>query len=115
MSDNNSSAAANGTLTLAIDIGGSHLKAGVLSDAGAMVSGPVRVKTPKPAKPTPVVGALVELTKQLGAFGKAGTDAERRQHPGAWGNQWAGVGVCIDDGYRDGFRAIRERASGTPP
>lgn len=68
MSDNDSPAAANGTLTLAIDIGGSHLKAGVLSDAGAMVSGPVRVKTPKPAKPTPVVGALVELTKQLGAF-----------------------------------------------
>ena len=55
-------------LTLAIDIGGSHLKAGVLNGTGEMVSGPARVETPKPAKPAAVVGALVQLAKPLGRF-----------------------------------------------
>jgi len=55
-------------LTLAIDIGGSHLKAGVLNITGEMVSGPARVVTPKPAKPAAVVTALVELVKPLGRF-----------------------------------------------
>ena len=36
-------------LTLAIDIGGSHLKAAVLNASGRMSTDPVRVKTPKPA------------------------------------------------------------------
>ena len=35
-------------LTLAIDIGGSHLKAAVLNASGKMSTDPVRVKTPKP-------------------------------------------------------------------
>jgi hypothetical protein len=34
-------------LTLAIDIGGSHLKAAVLNASGKMSTVPVRVKTPK--------------------------------------------------------------------
>jgi len=55
-------------LTLAIDIGGSHLKTGVLNSTGEMVSGPARVVTPKPAKPAAVVTALVELAKPLGRF-----------------------------------------------
>jgi polyphosphate glucokinase len=55
-------------LTLAIDIGGSHLKAGVLNGTGEMVAGPSRVVTPRPAKPAAVVTALVELTKPLGQF-----------------------------------------------
>jgi len=55
-------------LTLAIDIGGSHLKVGVLNSTGEMVSEPARVVTPKPAKPAAVVTALVELAKPLGQF-----------------------------------------------
>jgi len=55
-------------LTLAIDIGGSHLKAGVLDLAAAMIAGPQRVTTPKPAKPEAVVVALVALTTALGRF-----------------------------------------------
>ncbi len=55
-------------LTLAIDIGGSHLKAGILDAAGKMISGPARVVTPKPAKPAAVVAALVELAGPLGHF-----------------------------------------------
>ena len=57
-----------GPFTLAIDIGGSHLKCGVLDPAGAMIVGPGRVDTPNPAKPAEVVAALVELAKRLGRF-----------------------------------------------
>ena len=55
-------------LTLAIDIGGSHLKAGVLTVSGRISSGPVRVETPKPAKPDAVVAALIGLSHQLVRF-----------------------------------------------
>ncbi len=55
-------------LTLAIDIGGSHLKTGVLDTAGAMIAGPDNVVTPKPAKPAAVVSGLVGLAQSLGRF-----------------------------------------------
>src|SRR5262245_34306800 len=55
-------------LTLAIDIGGSHLKAGVLSSAGQMSAGPARVDTPHPATPDAVIAALDELVRSLGTF-----------------------------------------------
>ncbi len=55
-----------GPLTLAFDIGGSHLKAGILSPAGDMLKGPDRVVTPHPTKPEEVVELLVGLAKQLG-------------------------------------------------
>ena len=55
-------------LTLAIDIGGSHLKAAVLNASGKISTGPLRVETPKPAAPDAVVAALVSLSQQLGQF-----------------------------------------------
>jgi polyphosphate glucokinase len=58
----------NEPLTLAIDIGGSHLKTGILNGAGKMISEEARVVTPKPAKPAVVVSALVALAKPLGHF-----------------------------------------------
>lgn len=57
-----------GKLTLAIDIGGSHLKTGVLNAGGEMTSAPARVATPQPANPTDVLDALVGLAKPLGRF-----------------------------------------------
>jgi polyphosphate glucokinase len=57
-------------LTLAIDIGGTHLKAGVLDAGGALVAGPVRVVTPHPATPAAVVEDLAGLAKQLGTFNR---------------------------------------------
>jgi polyphosphate glucokinase len=57
-----------GPLTLAIDIGGSHLKASVLAVTGRMIEESNRVETPHPARPDAVVAALVELVKSLGAF-----------------------------------------------
>lgn len=57
-----------GALTLAIDIGGTHLKASVLAVTGHMVEQPDRVKTPHPSKPDAIVAALAELVQPLGAF-----------------------------------------------
>src|ERR1700730_16000202 len=54
--------------TLAVDIGGSHLKAAVLNASGKISADPVRIKTPKPATPEAVVAALVSLSQQLGQF-----------------------------------------------
>ena len=54
--------------TLAIDIGGTRLKAGVLDSTGVMVTGPVRVNTPHPSNPEDVIRLLVELVQPLGAF-----------------------------------------------
>jgi polyphosphate glucokinase len=59
---------APGTLTLAIDIGGSRLKAGVLTEAGALVGTSVRVNTPHPSAPSDVVAAITTLVSGIGAF-----------------------------------------------
>ena len=54
--------------TLAIDIGGTGVKAIVLDLAGAMLTERVRVETPRPATPDAVLDALVELVRPLGEF-----------------------------------------------
>jgi polyphosphate glucokinase len=51
--------------TLAIDIGGTGLKALVLDDRGEKLTERVRVETPRPATPDAVVNALVKLVKPL--------------------------------------------------
>jgi len=58
----------SGPLTLAIDIGGTRLKAGLLDAAGQLVSGPNRTGTPAHPTPQAVVDALVEIAKPLGRF-----------------------------------------------
>lgn len=58
----------DGPHTLAFDIGGSHLKAGILSSRGAMLKGPEKVVTPHPTIPQEVVEALVKLGDALGAY-----------------------------------------------
>jgi polyphosphate glucokinase len=65
--DINAEAASDG-LTLAIDIGGSKLKAGVLDQNGKLVAGPNRVETPPAPGPQVVVDALVSLATPLGRF-----------------------------------------------
>lgn len=57
-----------GKLTLAIDVGGTRLKAGLLDQSGAMVAGPNRVDTPPHPIPQVVVDALAELAAPLGHF-----------------------------------------------
>jgi polyphosphate glucokinase len=52
-------------LTLAIDIGGTGLKASVLDAAGAKIVDRVRTKTPYPCPPRVLIRALDELTHEL--------------------------------------------------
>ena len=54
--------------TLAIDIGGTGLKATVLDAAGAMRVDRVRVATPYPATPQALVDAIVKLVRPLPSF-----------------------------------------------
>jgi polyphosphate glucokinase len=54
--------------TLAIDIGGSGLKATVLDPTGRFMVERVRIETPVGAHPDELVAQLVELTRQLPAF-----------------------------------------------
>ena len=59
---------AKGPRTLAIDIGGSGLKALVLDPQGKSLDERHRVKTPQPATPKAVLAALAKLIKTLGDF-----------------------------------------------
>lgn len=55
-------------LTLAIDVGGSGLKAAVLDPGGDIITGAERVHTPNPSNPLAVVTELVGLAAKLGDF-----------------------------------------------
>jgi len=62
------SARGQGPYTLAIDIGGTALKASVLDRDGRMIVERVRLPTPYPCPPKVLLGALAELTAPLPAF-----------------------------------------------
>jgi polyphosphate glucokinase len=59
------SIAAESVKTLAIDIGGSRLKASILDEAGEMVTDRVRTDTPSPCPPEVLLSALKDLVGQL--------------------------------------------------
>jgi len=59
---------ARSPITLALDIGGTGLKATVLDAKGRMLVDRVRVETPDPAPPRVMVNALVELVKPLPVY-----------------------------------------------
>lgn len=54
--------------TLAIDIGGTGVKAIVLDAGGAMLTERVRIETPRPATPDAIIGAIATLVRPLGAY-----------------------------------------------
>lgn len=54
--------------TLAIDVGGTALKASVLDARGTMIVDSVRIATPYPCPPKVLIKALVDLVKPLPAF-----------------------------------------------
>jgi polyphosphate glucokinase len=69
MSDVSAAATAPSNLrTLAIDIGGTGLKALVLGADGKALTERARVETPRPATPSALVPAIVKLVEPLGAF-----------------------------------------------
>jgi polyphosphate glucokinase len=53
---------------LSIDIGGSHIKATILDDKGALQMDYDKVPTPTPANPENVVNAIKKLVKPFGAY-----------------------------------------------
>src|SRR5690242_3323986 len=53
---------------LCVDVGGSGLKAAVISPTGKFLAKRVRIKTPKRRKPRDIVKALTDLAAPLGAF-----------------------------------------------
>jgi len=57
-----------GPITLAIDIGGTNLKAGLLDADGAIVGEHAKTPTMHPSPPDRVVPVLVEMAGRLGAF-----------------------------------------------
>lgn len=57
-----------GPVTLAIDVGGSGLKAAVLSATGEPLSDRERVRTPRPAPPELLVATLAELVRPLPGY-----------------------------------------------
>jgi polyphosphate glucokinase len=56
------------TRTLAIDVGGTGLKASVIDEAGRLLTERVRVDTPVGSPPREIVEALVRLVEPLGAY-----------------------------------------------
>ena len=54
--------------TLAVDIGGTGIKAIVLDEQGSPVTERGRLKTPKPATPKSVLAIIKALAKQQGKF-----------------------------------------------
>jgi polyphosphate glucokinase len=68
MDINSDPAGKTGKLTLAIDVGGTRLKAGLLDQNGEMVAGPNRVDTPPHPAPQVVLDALIGLAHPLGDF-----------------------------------------------
>src|SRR5262245_29885011 len=55
-------------LTLAVDIGGSNIKAAVLDAGGGLTGAKVRTPTPSPATPAAVLEAIAGLADRLPAF-----------------------------------------------
>ncbi len=81
--------------TLAIDIGGSHIKASVLDHAGAMIAAPVHVRTP--STPQALLRAIQGIARMLPAFdrisaGFPGYVRHGRVHtaPNLGTERWAG-------------------------
>ena len=55
-------------ITLALDIGGSGLKAGLLDGSGQLIGKNLRILTPHPSPPAVVVPALTGMANSLGKF-----------------------------------------------
>jgi len=54
--------------TLAFDIGGTHIKASVLDDAGDFLADPIHTPTPRPAVPQAVMKVIHEQARSLAPF-----------------------------------------------
>ncbi len=83
--------------TLAIDVGGTHLKATVVDDGGHFLAEPVRVNTPVGSSPRAFVKALAKLVAPLGDYDRVSVGfpgAIKNGHvltaPNLGNKRWAG-------------------------
>ncbi len=96
-----SSRSARGPRTLALDIGGTGLKAAVLDAMGRLLTDRVRVPTPDPAPPRVMVAVLVELVKPLPKYDRISAGFPGVVRDGRvvtaphWGNEiWKGFALA---------------------
>ncbi|MGH7812607.1 MAG: ROK family protein [Candidatus Binataceae bacterium] len=61
-------AAGRGIVTLAVDVGGTGIKAAPLDSAGAIIGGRSRIKTPRNATPKKVIAIIAKLAAMAGKF-----------------------------------------------
>src|SRR5687767_3153784 len=87
----------NGAVTtLAIDIGGTGLKALLLDPKGAPLTERLRVETPRPATPNAVVEKVVELVKNVGSYDRVSVG-----FPGVVDNGIVRTAPNLDEGWND--------------
>ena len=105
-----------GTRTLAIDIGGTGLKALVLGPDGAAVTERARVETPRPATPDAILRALWALIEPLGEFDRISVgfpgvvvDGITKTAPNL-DKSWQGfdLGKALAEGSRRPVRALND-------
>ncbi len=99
-------------LTLAIDVGGTRLKAAVLNPSGAFIAGPGRVDTPHLAGPEAVLAALAGIIEPLGPFQRISIgfpglvrDGTVRTAPNLGNPAWAGFPLADAAAVRFGAPA----------
>ncbi len=56
------------TTTLSVDVGGSDLKLATLDPTGAVIAGPLKTPTPRPATPEAILGTITEAAAPLRPF-----------------------------------------------
>ena len=64
-------AATKSITTLAVDVGGTGIKAAALDEKGRMITERQKIKTPRNATPKKVIAIVAELAKMAGAFDRA--------------------------------------------
>jgi polyphosphate glucokinase len=89
-----------GARTLAIDVGGTGLKAAILDDKGRIVGDRVRVPTPARCPPATLVRAVIALVAPLGPYDRVSVgfpgvvrDGVIRTAPNFGSDKWRGFGL----------------------
>jgi polyphosphate glucokinase len=102
--------------TLAIDIGGTGLKALVLGPDGSSLTERARVETPRPATPDSLIAALRKLVETLGEFDRISVgfpgvviDGVTRSAPNLH-ETWAGFELAkvLSEGWRKPVRVLND-------
>jgi len=89
------------TRTLAIDVGGTGLKASIVDESGRLLTDRARIDTPVGAPPKEIVQALVQLVQPLGAYDRVSVgfpgvvrDGRVLTAPNLGNKGWKGFDLC---------------------